>query len=320
MKDTEQTYIDAVKIAKLYYYQGLTTESIAQQFNFSRPKVSRLLSFARQQGLVEVRVVSRQEYLNPLARQMKERYAVGEVEIVPVPPSTGEDVWLERVAVFSASYLNSLIEDGMVVGLAWGTTISAVSKHLVPKAVHDVDVVQLNGSGNTYTINNSYAGEILTRFAENYNARAHLFPVPTFFDYAETKRAMWRERSIQRILDLQQRADTLIISIGAVHAGVPSHVYSGGYLEDRDLEELEREGVVGDFATVFFRDDGSSDGISINERASGPLLELYRKARNTLCIVSGRAKVRGLKAALNAGLLSRLIVDEPTARLVLADD
>ena len=117
-----------------------------------------------------------------------------------------------------------------------------------------------------------------------FRARAHLFPVPTFFDYPTTKQAMWKEGSIKRILDLQDKADYLLYSIGTVNAGIPSHVYSGGYLSQTDYQELEQHQIAGDIATVFFRKDGSFDRIPINERASGPNLEFFRQ-KHGICVV-----------------------------------
>ena len=46
----------AVQAARLYYYQDLTSEAVAKELGLSRPAVSRLLTFARQSGLVEIRV------------------------------------------------------------------------------------------------------------------------------------------------------------------------------------------------------------------------------------------------------------------------
>jgi DNA-binding transcriptional regulator LsrR (DeoR family) len=74
--------------------------------------------------------------------------------------------------------------------------------------------------------------------------------------------------------------------------------------------------VIGDLATVFFREDGSYEDIPINRRASGPPLKLYKNVPRAVCVVSGRAKVSGLYAALRAGYIQDLIVDEPTARLL----
>jgi DNA-binding transcriptional regulator LsrR (DeoR family) len=316
MNTEDRIYQEALKVASLYYYQGMTTEAIAGEMNFSRPKVSRLLAHARATGMVEIRIVNVESALAPLEKHIKERYNLVNVHIVPAPELMGEVVWLERVARYTANYLNSILLDDQILAIAWGTTISEIGTKLIPRRIEGLKIVQLNGSGNTFTPDNRYAAGILQHFAHNFQANVMLFPVPTFFDYPETKEALWRERSVKRIIDLQEQADVLLYSIGAVNAGVPSHVYSRGYLEPEDMQELEQQNVIGDLATVFFREDGSWQDIPLNHRASGPDLTLYRRARRAICVVSGRNKVPGLRAALQAQLMTELIVDEPTARLL----
>ena len=317
MSPSEQQRVLAVQVARLYYYQGLTTEAVATELKLSRPKVSRLLSFAKQTGLVEVRIQDALAQPQRLEQDIQRIFGIPSVRVVAVPANSSEDEWLQRVATFSANHLNGLVHSQMTIGIAWGTTLDAISQRLVAKPCKDVDIVQLNGSANVYAFNNYYIGEIFSRFAVNYGARAHLFPVPTFFDYPETKKAMLRERSIQRLSKMIQRADLLIYSIGAVGARIPSHVYVGGYLEKKDFQELRRVGAVGDIATVFFRADGSYDNIPLNARASGPDLSLFQKAKHALCVVSGLGKVAGLRAALKGRLMNELIVDEPTATELL---
>lgn len=312
MEDSDKV-VDAIRAARMYYYQNMTTEAIAHELSMSRSTVSRLLSFARQNGLVDIRIIDPNEHPQQLEKRIIDRFKIKRVHVVPVPAIVGEAEWLERVAQYTANYLNSIFDSNMILGIAWGTTTSAVSRHLLPKTTHNTQIVQLNGAGNTQTMGIEYASEIIMRFASNYQASAHLFPVPTFFDFAETKKALWEERSIRRLLDLQKKTDLLLYSIGAVNAGIPSHVYSGGYLEKKDYQELEREGLVGDIATVFFRQDGSFNNIAINDRASGPDLGLFQK-KYGVCVVSGLAKVKGLYAALKGELVKELIVDEPTAR------
>ncbi len=307
----------AVKVARLYYYQNLTTENIAQELGLSRPKVSRLLTHARLAGLIEIRVHDPEAHPQELERAIRDRYHLSNVKVVTVPVNSAEDEWLKSVAVFAGKHLNSLIHSEMVIGLAWGTTTDAISRYLTPKRCVQVDVVQLNGSGNVYSINNFYIADIYTRFALNYGGRAHLFPVPAFFDHRESKQTMWRERSVQRVLELSAKADLLVYSVGAANSRIPSYVHAGGFLEERDLEDLEREGVVGDIATVFFRYDGTYDNISLNSRASGPDLSLFKRCKHALCIASGLDKAVGIRAALKGGLMSELIVDEPTARALL---
>jgi deoxyribonucleoside regulator len=317
MAHSDEMSRQAVKVARLYYYQGLTTELIARELDLSRPKVSRLLTYARQNGLVEIQIHDPQAQPQEIEKQIQQQFKISQVKVVSVSPNSTEDEWLERVATFTANHLNSIVHSEMVIGLAWGTTLDAISRMLMPKRCSHIDIVQLNGSGNVFDINNFYLGEIYSRFAANYGGRAHLFPVPAFFDYPQTKKAMWRERAIRHLTQLHARADLLVYSIGAADARIPSYVYVGGYLEKSDFEELRRQGVVGDIATVFFRADGSYDKIPLNARASGPDLSLFKKAKHALCVVSGLAKAAGLRAALHGGLMSELIVDEPTARELL---
>ncbi len=314
--DEDQSRI-AVKIARLYYYQGLTTNEIAQELGLSRPKVSRLLSYARQSGLVEIRIHDPEENPQKLEMEIQQRYQVPQVRVVAVPPDADESEWLQRVALFTAGHLNGIIRSKMIIGLAWGTTLDAISQHLTPKRSYDVDIVQINGSGNVHTINNFYTSEIYSRFAQNYGGRAFLFPVPAFFDYPETKQAMWRESSIQHLIEMVNRSHLLVYSIGSAQARVPSYVYSEGYLSSKDFEEIEREGVVGDIATVFFRRDGSYKDIPLNLRATGPDLSIFQQGKHALCVVSGLGKVEGLRSALIGHLMNELIVDEPTARALL---
>lgn len=306
----------ALRAARMYYYQNLTTAVIAKEMNVSRSTVSRLLSFARESGLIDIRIVEPSELPDKLSKGIVERYRIKNAHVVPVPEIAGEGEWLERVAQYAANYLNTIFDSNMILGIAWGTTLTAISRHLLRKTTHNSQIVQLNGAGNTQSMGIGYASQIIMRFSENYRARAHLFPVPTFFDYPETKETLWKEGSIRRILDLQSKADLLLYSIGAVNAGIPSHVYSGGYLTDSDYKVLERYKIAGDIATVFFKEDGDFNRIPMNKRASGPDLDLFR-SKYGVCVVSGLAKVRGLHAALKGKLMSELIIDEPTARALL---
>jgi len=76
--------------------------------------------------------------------------------------------------------------------------------------------------------------------------------------------------------------------------------------------------VVGDVCTVFLREDGSYSDIEINRRATGPSpRELARIARR-VCVVAGDAKVVPLVAAMRAGTMTDLVIDESAARRLLA--
>lgn len=309
-KDPEKV-IDAVRVARMFYHKNMKMDVIARDMNISRSSVSRLLTYAKSEGLIDIRIVDPNENSQKLEKIIGERYHIRKVHVVPVS-NLSEEEWLEHVALYTANYLNMVFGSGMILGIAWGTTTSAISRHLTPKATYNTHVIQLNGAGNTQTLGIEYASEIIQRFAHNYQAQAHLFPVPTFFDYPRTKQVLWKERSIRQLLDLQQNCDLLVYSIGAVKYTVKSHIYSGGYFEKKDCTELRKCGVAGEIAAVYFKEDGSFNEIPFNDRSSGPGLELFQK-KYGICVISGLAKVRGLRGALRGKLMSELIIDEPTA-------
>lgn len=320
LRQSHTLSLQAVQVARLYYEQGLTTNDIALELKLSRPKVSRLLSHARKSGLVEIRIHDPEGEAMGLEARLQARYPFLQAQVVSVPLGSSESVWIERTATAAANLLTTLLRPGFRVGLAWGNTMSAVSRVLVPKAVADVIFVQLNGSANAADFVSGFVTETILRFARNFSAKAQMFPVPTFFDDPVTKQAMWRERSVRHVLELQEHADILMYSVGSHTAHTPSHVYTAGYLSPSDLSVLSDEGTVGDIATVFFRADGSHQGLSLNARASGPDLGLMQRVKESICVVSGLGKVAALHAALQGQLMHRLIVDEVTAQAVLELD
>lgn len=303
---------EAVQAARLYYFQDMTMAAIAREMMVSRSTVSRLISQARSAGLVEIRISAPHGQAPALEQTLTDSFGV-RAHVVPVAESVSELDRLDKVAMFAARLLGSFFDSDMVLGLAWGTTLSAVSRHLAPKRTHNAHVVQLNGAGNTRTTGISYASDIVRRFADAYGARPQEFPVPAFFDFPETREMLWRERSILRVLELQRRMDVAVFSIGAVDGRVPSHVYSAGYLEDADIAALRADDVVGDIATVFYRADGSFEGIALNDRASGPGLERLRSVPRRLCVIAGEAKLAGVRGALAGGLITDLVIDDVSA-------
>ena len=309
----------ALKAAKMYYLQDLTMGAIATELRTSRSSVSRLLSFARESGLVDIRITSPFDRGSALEQAIHERFGVT-AHVVPMPESISDVDRLERVAMTAGRIVGGFVDSNMVIGVAWGSTVGAISRHLVAKPVHNTVVVQLNGAGNTQTTGIDYASEILQRFSSAYSAQIQQFPVPAFFDDPRTKEGLWRERSTKRLLDIQARLDLALFGLGSPFAEIPSQVYIGGYLDAEDYRSLSEDGAVGDVATVFYRPDGTSSDIALNSRASGPSLDRLRKVARRVCVVSGVQKLASLRGALAAGLITDLVLDESLASRVVEQD
>lgn len=310
---TDPRLMTALKAAKLYYLQDLTMDAIASELRTSRSSVSRMLSHARATGLVEIQIHSPVDRGAQLEREIGELFPI-DAHVVPVAGNPSDVERLERVAMTAARLLPRFVESNSVIGIAWGSTLSAVSRHLVAKETHDSVIVQMNGAGNMQTTGIEYASDILERFGRAYAARVQQFPVPAFFDDPHTREAFWRERSTRRVLDLVARMDVAVFGLGSPFAEVPSRVYIGGYLDRAAYKSLSADGVVGDVATVFYRADGSWQDVALNARATGPGFDRLVKVARRVCIASGSQKLASLRGALAAGLITDLVIDEDLAR------
>ena len=337
----------AYEAASMYYVQGETMEVIAHHLRVSRSTVSRLLARARQEGVVRVTLVQ-PGGAGSLEGRMTQAFGV-RTHIVPVREGTTEIHRLQQVASVAAAHMVDLIEalaeqagnggpqaqdpagsggegsvqgrgsGGVVVGVAWGTTMSEVSAALPSRSVPGLTVVQLNGASDPVREVPS-AGEVLSRMRLSLGARTISFPVPAFFDHVATREAMWSERSVKRVLSVVRRASLAVFGVGALDAlngALPSQVYEGGHLTARDQAVLRRQNVVGDVCTVLLRSDGSWRDVTLNARATGPTPAQLSRIPRRLCVAAGTGKARALLAALRARTATDLVVDDATARAVL---
>ena len=343
----------AYEAASMYYVQGETMEVIAHHLGVSRSTVSRLLARARQEGVVRVSLVQ-PGGAGSLEGRMAQVFGV-RTHIVPVREGTTEIHRLQQVASVAAAHMVDLIgalaeqggaegagapesggpegenrgaaggagrdvgAGGVVVGVAWGTTMSEVSAALPSRPVPGLTVVQLNGASDPMREGPS-AGEVLSQMRMSLGARTISFPVPAFFDHVAAREAMWSERSVKRVLSVARRASLAVLGVGALDAlngALPSQVYEGGHLTARDQAVLRRQNVVGDVCTVLLRADGSWRDVTLNARATGPTPAQLARIPRRLCVAAGTGKARALLAALRARTATDLIVDDATARAVL---
>ena len=343
----------AYEAASMYYVQGETMEVIAHHLGVSRSTVSRLLARARQEGVVRVSLVQ-PGGAGSLEGRMAQVFGV-RTHIVPVREGTTEIHRLQQVASVAAAHMVDLIgalaeqggaegagapesggpegenrgaaggagrdvgAGGVVVGVAWGTTMSEVSAALPSRPVPGLTVVQLNGASDPMREGPS-AGEVLSQMRMSLGARTISFPVPAFFDHVAAREAMWSERSVKRVLSVARRASLAVFGVGALDAlngALPSQVYEGGHLTARDQAVLRRQNVVGDVCTVLLRADGSWRDVTLNARATGPTPAQLARIPRRLCVAAGTGKARALLAALRARTATDLIVDDATARAVL---
>lgn len=302
----------------MYYYHQMNTNQIASSLGYSRATVSRLLNRARDEGIVEIRINDHRSVSNdPLVYQIKKKYrSLHTVEIVSLPAESSEVIQQETLCRHAASYIsNNILENNQVVGLSSGNIILLTSRYLPQRHFAGIQFVQLQGNTASGTNGPGYIGVAMRNFAESCKGNFIIFPVPALFSNLELKSMLLKEPAVQIVKDYQNRADVCIFSIDVAHVQW-KHVLENAGLNRHVYENLDRD-IVGEIATVSYRSDGSCSDLDINRFSSGPDLQLLRHVKRSVCISYGQEKTEATHAALRAGYISHLIVDNRLASALL---
>ncbi len=305
-----------LNVARMYHVQAETMDAIANKLGVSRSTVSRLLKEAREKGLVRVSIADPDRPSSRISELFEKHFHV-QAHLVSVRHGASSVFRLEQVSKVAARFLDETVRDGDVIGVAWGTTTSAVASQLRPRDVTGVTVVGLNGGANHRTTGLPYVGSILQRFATAFRADEQLFVLPAFFDDPRTRAAMFAERSTKHVVEVRASTRIAVFGVGGFAAELQSHVYAANYLSPHDFAELKADGVVGDVCTVMLREDGTWRDVAFNARASGMTPDELRRVPLRLCVVTGASKTPAILGALRSGVVTDLVIDDETARAVL---
>ena len=71
-----------VKVSKMYYEAGLSQDDIILRLNLSRSKISRLLQQARDEGIVQITVVTPKHLFSDLENRLEKQFGLHEALVV----------------------------------------------------------------------------------------------------------------------------------------------------------------------------------------------------------------------------------------------
>lgn len=304
----------AVRVAELYYDENKTQDEIGALLGISRWKAGRLLTQARDSGIVRIEIVHPRARRLTLERELCTRFGLRDSVIVPVPEN--ETGVTARVAQAAADYLTSLRPVPRVLGISWGRTLSDVAERLPTGWATGVTVVQINGG---VSLNRRPGGAAATAatIAQRASGHAVLLPSPAILERIETKRAIEADRTVADVLARASTASAYLYSAGV--ADRSSVLVDSGYLTSEDVAELVRKGAVGDVVGRYIDPDGNIVDPALDARTVGLGLEQLRSAATAIFVVAGSAKHDIARAVVMSGLCTVLVSDEGTARALLED-
>ncbi|MBW7457409.1 sugar-binding transcriptional regulator [Paenibacillus sepulcri] len=301
--------------ARMYYQLDYSQQEIARQFGVSRPTVSRFLQQAKEEGLVQIRIVDPLESHDSMARQLEKSFGVEKAVLVSVP-RYDDAIVKKYLGEAAAEYLDSIIKDGDVIGTTWGTTLYEVALNLKDKHVRNVKVVQLNG-GVSHSQTQTYAYEIVSLFGQAFHTAPYFIPLPAIVDHPVVKQTIEQDRHIRNILELGKQANIAIVTVGAPTED--SVLIQANYFTESDLRLIGEKGA-GDICSRYIDQTGTLCSEELNERTIGIDLEQLQIKEKSILVAGGPSKVDGIYGALRGKYANILITDIFTAKHLLERD
>lgn len=299
------------RAAWLYYMEGLTQDQVAQILNLTRTKVLRMLAAAREDGTVQIRVTSPIAHCARLEREVRARFSMERVVVVPNPQDEAKVPSVIGAAL--GQLLPDLLVDGMTIGLGWGRTLSSSLPFLLPMGHARSTTISMLG-GLTH-VSSSNPSEFAWRFADRLGGDCYMLAGPVFAPDRATRDALVGHRGIAEVFRRTDRLDLAICSVGDFTRD--SIFVQYGLLERADLDSLERAGAVGDILCRFIDADGVVLDHFVNDRVLAVDPRQLTQARRTILASGGWSKFPAIKAAMTLLHPDILVTDERTAERLL---
>lgn len=299
-----------VRAARLYYEQNKSQEQIAKELLTSRSNVSRMLSDARAQGIVEIRIIENALRDAKLEQRVLEMLPLRSVRITRVPQGSDETM---AIGTLAAQALTENLKKDAKVAISWGRSLQAMVTLIEEDHRPDVKFIPLMG-GMT-EIPSGINGENLIRtLASKFNAEFSTLHAPAIVRTKEAREAFMAEPSIKEVLDEAQHADLAIVGIGARGSSSTNSLLRAAGI-DPQTDTAFYANLAGDMASRFYDLNGNVVDKSIDDRIIGVELTGLRNVKHVIGLAAGADKARGMLGAINGKHITELIT---TAKGALA--
>lgn len=298
-----------VKISWLYYVRNFTQAEIASKLYISRAKVQRMLIKAKEEGIVQIKIVHQRYNLLSLEETLKDVFHLDDAVVVPSNYSSNGKLLKEDLGKAAALYLDDKFSQIEFFGVGMGDTLKYFADKLVSETNlvnKDLKIVSLFGnlfpnvSWNPYSIGN--------KIAEKLNALFYGLWAPARVDSVEVAQLIKEQDLVKDALSLIEKLELSIVGIGNVKNGI---ITKYGLTNKNDLKELNKSEAVGEILGYWFDINGLQVLPKLREKFIGAPVKVPGK---TIAVAGGSEKTKAIAGALRGRLVDILITDEDCAK------
>jgi DNA-binding transcriptional regulator LsrR (DeoR family) len=302
----------------MYYEEGLTQADISQSVGVTRSAVSRMLTEARQKGIVNIRVNRPMRYDKELEIDLAKRFKLQRVCVLVWGEQGGYKELRERLGKAGGQVLREILAPDTIIGVAWGTTVSATIDALEIDDPVPVKVVQLVGVlGSSSHAYNAHV--LVEHLARKTGGEGIYLYTPFIVENADTARSLLNTQQVRDALVIGKKCDVALLGIGTTDPEYSS-LFKGGHLSKEMLEKLTKQGAVGDVSAQHFDIQGNLTDTDFHERLVGIALDDLLAIPMRIGVAGNRAKASAIVGALRGGYVNVLITDNGTAQEILEID
>lgn len=300
-----------IKVCKYYFVDGLSQKEISAKLSISRPQISRILSYARSENIVSVKINDPYEKESELEQAIAEKYDLSDVVVIKTEGSKEEA--FSKFVTGAAMQLEAYIPNGSTIGVMSGRTLSAVVKKVSHLDRRNISVVPLVG-GDGFNGSDWHANTIASSLAQKSGGKFFILNAPVIVENPNTAKIMKSEPSIAEILEKGARCDVALLGVGNIDENSTSGQAS--QLSKDEINHLNGLGAVASSCISYIAKDGTIIETNINERLIGQPITKLKKAK-TVVIAMGNSKTESIKAVLNTGYVDVLFTNLETAKNII---
>jgi deoxyribonucleoside regulator len=299
--------------AMMYYVEGKTQNQIADSLGISRPTVSRLLAQARDEGIVQIRVINPFATSDALTGALQDALGLDMVFVVPGSAATQAQARV-HLSHAAARFLESTLQRHDAVGIGWGRTLYAVAEALEPVGDYGLSIFPLLGGADQ--ISPSFQVHTIARmFSERLGGMWQSLYAPAITENESTRELLLASRDVARIIEAWSELDVVIVGIGNM-PGPDVQILFADYLDTDMMKRLERAEAVGDICMHFFDSNGQEMAVGFSGVVSIELDQLKQVPRR-IGVAGGVEKAEAIIGAARGGFINILATDEAAAQRIL---
>ena len=298
------------KIARDYYQKNRTQQEIANKFGISRIMVSRLLSKAVDEKIVEIRINIPDNPCFEIERQIEEKYGLTEAIVVTCNTENYKEM-LKKLGAAAVDFLYRNLQGHETISISWGFSLLAMVNAMPQANYPEILITQMIG-GLGYPEEHMSGTELVRRMSNSLNAGAVLLNSPGIVKEKNLCAALKEEPQVNLALEKAKNSDIAFVGLG--HFRQDSVLRkSDVIISPDDLKFLDVQGAVGDISLRFFDQKGNFINGPVDERIVGLTVEEIKKIPRVVGIAGGNQKLHTVHAALKTKTIDVLITDDKTA-------